>query len=736
MNNVRMILIGGLLLAFSPGSVLAQSGHDLFQQALMQERTYGNLEEAIQLYERIALEFTEDRALAANALVNLGGAYEKLGMPGAHDAYRRIVEEYPDQAEQARQARGRLEAMRGPAAPERRASGVPDPTYTILLEDFTQSAQGRNAYDLSPDGRRLVRTFRGEERSGIYISDPLTALPRLIMPARDPAVAFTLPRWSPDGTRIAVLGGTQTPEPGLAGMFILIMDLEGNEISRIPLETQNSYVLSVAWTPDQQAVTYANFVNRRGIYSVTLDGQETELAGEEAVGGPIWVGGYSLDGAWLAYSTPSVNAEASGFDVWVMPAAGGSARRLTQHPAIDVTPRWGADGLLYFVSDRSGSRNIWRMAFDPRGGERIGEPEQVTFFRDTQIAPPSIAREAGKMVYALWRARGMIRVADASNPGASITVARGQRDLDLSPDGSRVLYRVNGGYSVLAAVDDAIYSVPKSGGAPVRLSPESHFAITAAWFSRDGSMVEYIANSADGYAEFQVPATGGETRLVRRIGRSSEDDPRTGAWSPNRSFRVFIRGGGLYRVPSEGGEPTLLAELVAWEESSIRFSPDGGYVSVIGYDRAGSEPEEVRSDVYIVPLGEGDVRRVTRDDEPTEKDGLSWHPDGQRLTYSCQTEDGIRSTRMAYLDGRPTTLFHDEPGVRDLTGVWAPDGLTYFFSGVDEERNENTYRRNPDGTVDLLWSGGYFPTLSADGRTYLYRAWEYSSQLWMMEDFR
>ena len=130
------------------------------------------------------------------------------------------------------------------------------------------------------------------------------------------------------------------------------------------------------------------------------------------------------------------------------------------------------------------------------------------------------------------------------------------------------------------------------------------------------------------------------------------------------------------------------------------------------------------------------MRRVTRDDEPTEKAGLSWHPDGQRLTYSCETEDGIRTTRMAYLDGRPTTLFHDEPGVRDLTGRWAPDGLTFFFSGVDEESNENTYRRNPDGTVDLLWRGGYFPILSADGRTYLYRAWEYSSELWMMEDFR
>ena len=90
---------------------------------------------------------------------------------------------------------------------------------------------------------------------------------------------------------------------------------------------------------------------------------------------------------------------------------------------------------------------------------------------------------------------------------------------------------------------------------------------------------------------------------------------------------------------------------------------------------------------------------------------------------------------MAYLDGRPSLLIHDEPGVRDYTGRWAPDGLTYFFSGSDRG-TENVYRRNPDGRVEMLWRQGSLPILSADGRTYLYRAWEYSSELWMMEGFR
>jgi len=738
MKIQRLTLLAALLLAAGvPSHAVAQSGHDLLQKALVMERAEGNLDGAVVLYNRILEENQDERALCAQALLQMASFYERIGRPEAADAFQRVVEEYPDQAEQARQARGRLEAMRGPAAPERRFSSVPDPTYTLLLKDHTRSAQGRNAYDLAPDGRRLVMNIRSQGPSGVYISDPVTALPRLILPAGDPTVRLRMPRWSPDGTRIAVLHTTRPPEGGIRGEFILIIDPEGNKISRIPLNTEDSYLLSMAWTPDQQAITYAK---QGSIYSVSLTGQETELAGEEGVVGRTWVGGYSLDGSWLAFSGGDFGA--SGFDVWVMPAAGGRARRLTQHPAMDVTPSWGADGFLYFVSDRSGNRNIWRMRFDPESGDRIGEPEQVTFFKDTQIGPPSLAAEAGNMVFAMWRARGMVRVANASNPGASTTVAWGQRALALSPDASRVLYRVNpGGYSVAAAVNDGLFSVSSSGGAPIRLSPESQYGIGYARFSPDGSMVEYHANTAAGRAEFQVSATGGEPKRVRSIpppwALPWAGEVTTFRFSPDESFAVFIQGSGIYRLPHSGGEPALLAELPGWDlqDEYIGFSPDGQYVSVLGFQRSSMGAEGFQpSDIFVVPSSGGEARRITTDAEQTEKEGLSWHPDGDRLTYACQTEEGSFTTRMAYLDGRPTTLFHDEPGVRDYTGQWAPDGLTYFFSGSDEE-SEITFRRNPDGTVDRLWRYGTFPIMSADGRTYLYRAWEYSSELWMMEGF-
>jgi Tol biopolymer transport system component len=742
-----LTLTGTLLLAaLPPQRVAAQSGHDLLAQALVMERAEGNLDGAVILYNRILEEHGRNRTLCATALFQMASFYERLGRPEAVDVFRRVIEEYPDQAEQARRAQLRMEALRGLAAPERRASVAPDPTYTLLAEDegFVQFGQGRGAVSLSPDGNRLILWIRD---LGVYLFDPLTDLPRHILALRNPADGLTDAKWSPDGTRIAVVY-VQHPLGNLPwSESVLIIDPEGNETARIPLSREgieasslpsgvySPAALSVVWEPDQQGFTYAR---HGGIYSVGFEGGETKLAGEASVGFRPVLGGYSPDGDWLAYSTTLWDGSGSGFEVWVMPAAGGPAHNLTRHPAMDLTPRWGADGSIYFVSDRNGSRDIWRMEFDSQTGERVGEPEQLTFFEEAQVTAPSPSQDDSRMAFILWRAETVVRVAEARNPGASRPVGRGGIR-DLSPDGRRVLFGYDkAGYSTAAPREDAIYSVSSSGGAPVLLSPDAHSSIWYARFSEDGSMVNYIANSADGWAEFQVPSTGGEPTEIRRIVGASDENPVVGRWSPDGSFRVFVRGNGLYRVPREGGEPMLLAELAQWDQPSLEFSPDGRSVSLMGLSdprRSWAEPFQ-SEDIYVVPVEGGEPRRLTTSEERTMKSAPSWHPDGMRLTYLARDENDHSSTRMAYLDGRPTTLFHDEPGVEDRESEWAPDGTAFFFQGYDGEGNESTYRRNSDGTVDLLWTDGSLPRLSADGRTYLFLSWEISSQLWLMEDFR
>ena len=61
-------------------------------------------------------------------------------------------------------------------------------------------------------------------------------------------------------------------------------------------------------------------------------------------------------------------------ELWSVGIEGGTAKRLTNHPAVDSEPKFSPDGKqLAFISNRNGSNQIYVM---PAEG---GIPEQKTF---------------------------------------------------------------------------------------------------------------------------------------------------------------------------------------------------------------------------------------------------------------------------------------------------------------------------------------------------------------------
>ena len=78
---------------------------------------------------------------------------------------------------------------------------------------------------------------------------------------------------------------------------------------------------------------------------------------------------WSPDGQWLVFhARPEGQA-----DLFVMPSAGGPAKRLTTDIGDDTMPSYSHDGRwIYYSSARSGQMAIWRM---PAAG---GEPVQLT----------------------------------------------------------------------------------------------------------------------------------------------------------------------------------------------------------------------------------------------------------------------------------------------------------------------------------------------------------------------
>ncbi|MEP3482566.1 MAG: S41 family peptidase [Fuerstiella sp.] len=127
-------------------------------------------------------------------------------------------------------------------------------------------------------------------------------------------------------------------------------------------------------------------------------------------------------------------------DIWTVPTTGGSAERLTTHPATDDDARWSPDGTqIAFVTTRTGSSQVFTISTDGK------DLKQLTFhtegfslkdwFPDGQSLLVSGSRDH------FWRSPTRLMKISAAERSAEAVLFDGySTEGSVSPDGKHVLF--------------------------------------------------------------------------------------------------------------------------------------------------------------------------------------------------------------------------------------------------------------------------------------------------------
>ncbi|NUQ12061.1 MAG: PD40 domain-containing protein, partial [Gemmatimonadaceae bacterium] len=340
---------------------------------------------------------------------------------------------------------------------------------------------------------------------------------------------------------------------------------------------------------------------------------------------------FSPDGRTIAFQ----GYRTGGYDIWAVAPDGSNQRRLTSGPWDDREPAWSHDGTrLAFSSDRgesisagqtragSGNYNIWVLDV------RTGQVTQVTRDRGDDFMP-TWSPDDREIAFISTRAGGQTIWAVTLETGAERRVSGDgvRADAPSWGPGGRIVYHSTAGNGSQLEID----------GQAVTMD-ENAFPFRASWVSAtdivyvsDGKIrrrsvgggaprtIEFSATlpvlAAGSRSSMAPPAVSGSPLPVKGVVGP--------AISPDGRSIAFVALGDLWVMPI-GGQPENLTRD-RYLDAEPAWSPDGRFLAWSS-DRGGQ-----LLDLWIRDMSTGQVRQLTR--TAGSAMGASWSPDGRQLAF-------------------------------------------------------------------------------------------------------
>ncbi|MCA2215971.1 amidohydrolase family protein [Jidongwangia harbinensis] len=390
--------------------------------------------------------------------------------------------------------------------------------------------------------------------------------------------------------------------------------------------------------------------------------------------------------------------------LWVLPAAGGPARRLTGDFVDIAQPDWAPDSAeLVFQAYRDGVFDLWTVRAD---GSRLRRLTRGPFdHREPRFSP-----DGTRIAYSTDESGSYgIRVLDLASGAVSTLADSAEQEYEpaWSPDGRRVAFVVT---------STRIDVVDVAGGArETAVSVPAGQVLRAPEWTPDGTELVYhlLAGGRSELWRNGTPEVTGEDVFPFRV-----------SWRTGRDF-VYTSTGEIRRRTLGGTTSGRIGFVAPISVTPARYRKrrrDFDSVTpkpVRGIGSPVLSPDGTRiafralNDIWTMTLG-GRPEPLTRD--RWWKSDPAWSPDGRYLSYSTdrggKLDIWLRDLRTG-ADRQLTAL----PGAAAVSGSWSADGSHLAF--LDQTGALYTVEV-ATGAVRQIYPATFEPgrpTWSADGNT-------------------
>ncbi|KPK79007.1 MAG: peptidase S41 [Gemmatimonas sp. SM23_52] len=375
-------------------------------------------------------------------------------------------------------------------------------------------------------------------------------------------------------------------------------------------------------------------------------------------------------------------------DLWIAPASGGTAKRLTAHPGLELFPKFSPDGRwIAFTGQYDGDEQVYVIAATG------GVPQQLTYYPARGPLAPRWGYD--NQVYGWTR------------------------------DGTAVLFRsLRDGWDL---ADCRLYTVPRAGGLPSALP----MPVTGAGeFSPDGSNVVYSYPFRDfrTWKRYQ----GGWAQnlyifdLATNQAQQITDHPRADRdpmWMGELIYFTSDRDGtlNLYSYDPGTGATAQLTRSTTWDVRWPSADEEGRIVYELNGELVVYDVSADRSTpISIMVPDDGVAMRPSRVSASRDIEDFELSPKGQRALFVARGD-----VFTAPIEHGPTRNLTHSSNAHDKHARWSPDGARIAFVS-DMSGEEEIYVINQDGSgvAEQLTTGSvgmlYWPEWSPDGEHIAY----------------